>query len=71
MICPKAHYDTFEVTQNELVDLKNNGSIEQSVYGLLGCNICEDFYELDKEIIKFNEQVKKNREAYFGEKGWK
>ena len=44
--CPEGHKDTYEIPQNELVDLKNKGYVEQRIYGLLGCNACEDFYEL-------------------------
>ena len=44
--CPVGHTDTFVIPQDELKDLKKKGLVEQEVYALLGCDVCEDFYEL-------------------------
>ena len=35
--CPHGHIDTYIVREKELIEQYGN---------LLGCNVCEDFYEL-------------------------
>lgn len=44
--CPESHTDTYIIPKDELEELKNNGMISKDIDGLLGCNGCEDFYEL-------------------------
>ena len=44
--CPETHTDTYIVNEKELMEFKNKGWIGQTITGLIGCNICEDFYEL-------------------------
>ena len=44
--CPAGHTDTFVIPQDELKDFKKKGLVEQEVYALLGCDVCEDFYQL-------------------------
>jgi hypothetical protein len=44
--CPAGHIDTFVMLQDELETLKKKGLVEQGVYALLGCDVCEDFYQL-------------------------
>lgn len=44
--CPETHTDTYIVSNDELERMKTNGWISNEVVGLLGCNKCEDFYEL-------------------------
>jgi hypothetical protein len=46
--CPETHTDTYIVSKDELERMKTNGWISNEVVGLLGCNKCEDFYELVK-----------------------
>ena len=44
--CPAGHTDTFVISKDELKDFKKKGLVEQEVYALLGCDVCEDFYQL-------------------------
>ena len=44
--CPAGHTDTFVIPQDELKDFKKKGLVEREVYSLLGCDVCEDFYQL-------------------------
>jgi|TARA_R100000008_G_C3516149_1_gene131420 hypothetical protein len=46
--CPETHTDTYIVSEKELIEFKNKGWIGQLITGLIGCNICEDFYELEE-----------------------
>ena len=44
--CPKGHTDTYLLAEKELNDFKNKGIISKDIQAFLGCNECEDFYEL-------------------------
>ena len=49
--CPEPHTDTYIVPENELQEMKDKNWVKPNVEGLLGCNKCEDFYELVKNKI--------------------
>ena len=45
--CPKGHFDTYKVIEHELKSFWKKGWIQNGVY-LIGCNVCEDFYQIDR-----------------------
>tara|TARA_Y100000593_G_scaffold78558_1_gene145987 strand:- start:47 stop:214 length:168 start_codon:yes stop_codon:yes gene_type:complete len=46
--CPESHTDTYRVDEKLFQKTKKSWELPDEVIGLLGCNKCEDFYELYK-----------------------
>ena len=46
--CPESHTDTYRVDKKTFEQQKKYLKLDDEVIGLLGCNKCEDFYELVK-----------------------
>ncbi len=44
--CHQGHPDTYYVNQIELEDFIINGSLGQTLVGLLRCNDCKEVYEI-------------------------
>ena len=45
--CPHNHIDTYKVLYKDLKSFWKKGWVQSGVY-LIGCNVCEDFYQIDR-----------------------
>lgn len=45
--CPQGHRDTYKVSLHELHSFWKKGWVQNEIY-LMGCNVCEDFYQIDR-----------------------
>ena len=45
--CPQGHIDAYKVNEHELHSFWKKGWIPTNTY-LIGCNDCEDFYQIER-----------------------